>query len=150
MSLFDTFFDELAKLGTVTSEDARRSLDRLDSLEKNRPTAGQVARYGGLGAVGGVAIGSVGNLIEHGTPFVHFPGATPRQKALSMAAGAAKGAISSGAIPLVRAHLDRRAEMGTLRRYMQENAAQKTAATIDQLRQAYRRRLSKTNFGHSA
>lgn len=111
--------EALVKAATVTHEQARRSLDRLDSLERNKPTAGQLARYGSIGGLGGAAIGAVGNAIETGTG---LKGATPKAKVLNMAANAAKGALGGGAIPLLRMHSDRRAEMGTLRKYMQEPA----------------------------
>lgn len=107
----------LVKSAAVTPEQARRSLDRLDSLERNKPTAGQLARYGTIGGLGGAAIGAVGNAIESGTA---LKGATPKAKALNLAANAAKGALGGGAIPLLRMHSDRRAEMGTLRKFMQE------------------------------
>lgn len=109
--------EALVKAATVTHEQARRSLDRLDSLERNKPTVGQLARYGTIGGLGGAAIGAVGNAIETGTA---MKGATPKAKALNFAANAAKGALGGGAIPLLRMHSDRRAEMGTLRKYMQE------------------------------
>lgn len=108
----------LVKGAAVSPEQARRSLDRLDTLEQNRPTLGQAARYGGIGAVGGAAIGALGNAIEHGAP---LKGTTVKQKALGAAANAVKGALGGGAIPLVRSQMDRRAEMGTLRRFMREN-----------------------------
>ena len=107
----------LGKFANVTLEHARRSLDRLDSLERNKPTVGQAARYGALGAAGGAAIGAIGNAIEHGTA---LKGATPKAKALNLAANAVKGSLGGGAIPLARASLDRRAELGTLRRFMHE------------------------------
>lgn len=111
---------ELAKAAAVTTEQARRSLDRLDTLERNKPTLGQVGRYGGIGALGGAAAGAVGNAIEHGSA---LKGATPKAKVLNLAASAAKGAIGGGALPLLRSHSDRRAETGTLRKFMQEGSS---------------------------
>jgi hypothetical protein len=109
---------EWIKSASVSVEQARRSLDRLDTLERNKPTAGQVARYGSIGALGGAAAGAVGNAIEHGTA---LKGATPKAKVLNLAASAAKGAIGGGALPLLRSHSDRRAEMGTLRSFMNQD-----------------------------
>lgn len=106
---------EWIKSAAVSADQARRSLDRLDTLERNSPTVGQVARYGGIGALGGAAAGAIGNAIESGNP---LRGATPKAKVLNMAASAAKGAIGGGALPLLRSHSDRHAEMGTLRKFM--------------------------------
>lgn len=102
------------KVADISHEQARRSLDRLETLERNKPTVGQVARYGGLGALAGPAISAIGNKIS-GRPV--FSGATIGK---SIAGEAAKGALAGGAVPLVRSHLDRKAEIGTLRRYMAE------------------------------
>jgi len=110
--------EAVRKYAAVSEDEARRSLDRLDALERNRPTVGQAGRYGALGAAGGGLIGAAGNLIEHGSP---LKGATPKGKALNLAASAVKGAIGGGAIPLARNQLDRRAETGTLKRFMREN-----------------------------
>lgn len=120
--------DELVKGAAVSVDQARRSLDRLDTLERNKPTVGQVARYGGIGALGGAAAGAVGNAIEGGGA---LKGATPKAKALNLAASAAKGAIGGGALPLLRSHSDRHSEMGTLRKFMvQDKVAALGAAPL--------------------
>lgn len=103
-------FDELEKLGAVSAEDARRSLDRLDTLERSKPTAEQAVRYGTLGALAGGATKAISHGIEHGK----MPGV---RGVLGAAAG---GAIGMGALPLVRAHLDRRAEKSKLREFMKQ------------------------------
>jgi hypothetical protein len=107
----------LRKYAAVSEEQARRSFDRLDALERNKPTVGQAGRYGALGAVGGAAIGGIGNAIEHGGA---LKGATPRAKLLNVGANAVKGALGGGAIPLMRNQLDRHAEVGTLRQFMNQ------------------------------
>jgi hypothetical protein len=101
-------FDELVKLGAISDDQARASLDRLDSLEKSKPTGGQVARYGALGAGAGALGKAVSHSIEHGK--------MPVGRGLGGAAAA--GAIGMGAMPLLRSSLDRRAEMGRLKKYM--------------------------------
>ena len=108
----------LGKYAEVSAEQARRSLDRLDSLERNKPTLGQAARYGAVGGLGGAAIGAIGHAVETGSP---LKGATPKAKLLNVASNAVKGALGGGALPLVRTGLDRRAETNTLRHFMQEN-----------------------------
>jgi hypothetical protein len=110
---------DLAKYAEVSPERARRSLDRLDALEQSKPTIGQAARYGTIGGIGGAGIGAVGHMIETSSP---LKGATTKAKLLNLGANAAKGALGGGAIPLMRNTMDRRAEVGTLRKYMRENA----------------------------
>lgn len=106
------FFDELVKLGAISDEDARRSLDRLDSLEKNKPTLGQVGRYGAVGALAVPAINAVGNVIA---------GKSPLEGGWrGVASNAVKGGLSASAIPIARQALDRRAEVGHLKKYMQQ------------------------------
>lgn len=119
--------NELAKLGTVSDLEAEKALDRYESLEKNKPTLGQVGRYAALGAAAGPVIAATGNAIAGGrgskSLLGHLAGARGPGAMSSLrgvAGSAATGAISSGAIPLVRAHLDRRAEMGTLQKYLAE------------------------------
>lgn len=109
---------EWIKSSAVSVDEARRSMDRLDSLERSKPTIKQVGRYGTIGGLGGAGIGAVGNLIETGAA---LKGATPKDKALNLASSAVKGALSGGALPLLRAHSDRHAEMGTLRKFMQQD-----------------------------
>lgn len=104
--------DELEKLGAVSPQQARTSLDRLDTLEQNKPTSGQVARYAGLGAVTAPAVGMLSNAIRKKPVFEGLRG---------VAADATKGAIGMGAMPLLRGHLDRQAEIGTLKKYLHEN-----------------------------
>lgn len=125
----NTFFDELAKIGAISDEQARASLDRLDTLERNKPTVQQVGRYAGLGAVAGPVIGAVGNAMrggrQAGTSLIgHLAGAARPGVggiARAMAGSAATGAVGSGMLPLVRNQLDRRAEIGTLKTFMQQH-----------------------------
>ena len=120
--------DELAKLGTVSDEEAREALNRYENLEQGAPSKKQIARYATIGAVAGPTIGAVGKLIQGGRApgqslLHHLSGAksnTVGGIARGFASDAAKGAIGSGAIPLIRGHVDRKAEMKTLRSYMAE------------------------------
>jgi Domain of unknown function (DUF6321) len=122
--------DELAKLGTISDEEAAKALERYESLERGTPTRGQVARYAALGAVAGPVIGAAGKAIAGGRApgesMARFLTGAKAPGALGIVRGvagdAAKGAISAGAVPLIRQHLDRKAEMGTLREYMKERA----------------------------
>lgn len=103
------FFDELLKLGAITDEQAQKSIDRLETLEKQSPTTSQVARYGVLGAGAGALGHVMSRAIEGG---INKP--TPR----SALGAAASGALAMGAVPLVRGALDRRAERRTLKDYL--------------------------------
>jgi hypothetical protein len=105
------FFDELAKLGAVSDDEARRSLDRLDALERNKPTLGQTARNGALASGAGVLGHVIGRAIE---------GGANKPTARSMLGSAASGALLAGGVPLVRTALDQRAEKGTLKRYLHQ------------------------------
>lgn len=110
------FFDELEKLGGVSSEQARRAMDQLDQLEQSKPDAKQVGRYAVTGALSGAGINALGNVIAK-KPFAPSAGGTGWR---GVAADAVKGAIGAGALPLVQSHLDRRAQMGTLRQFVQQ------------------------------
>ncbi len=112
---------ELAvKIAAVSEEQARSSLDRLDSLERNKPTLRQVGRYGTLGAVA-APIASIATNAIRGKPLLDA--GTNISKLREVAGRAAGGAITGGAIPLLRSHLDRKAELGTLRSYMDQQGA---------------------------
>lgn len=110
--------DELLKLGAISDDQARQSLDRLNTLERSKPTTGQVGRYAALGAVAGPAMGAVSNVIK-GKRALDFGTVS---KLRGVAGEAAKGAIGMGAVPLARGHLDRRAETGTLKSYLKERS----------------------------
>lgn len=110
---FSACLDELVKLGAVSDEEARRSLDRLDTLEKAAPTGWQVARYGTLGA----GAGALGHIVSRA-----IEGGRNKPTLRSALGAAASGAIAMGAVPLVRGALDRRAERGTLKQYLHQGS----------------------------
>lgn len=116
-----TILDELEKLGAISPEQARRSLDRLDVLESSKPTGGQVMRYGALGAATAPVLGMVSNVIRKKPA---LEGKMVADKVRSAAADATRGALGMGALPLVRGQLDQRAEMGTLKKFLKENTPQ--------------------------
>jgi len=107
------FFDELSKIGAISDEQAAKALERYEALERSKPTGGQVARYGAIGAVAAPAIGAIGDVIS-GKRF------ESGKRLRGHLGRAVTGALTSGAIPIVRAHFDRRAEMGTLKKYLAE------------------------------
>lgn len=105
----------------VSEEQARRAMDELDTLERNKPSAGQLARYTAIGAAAGPSVKTLGRVIESGPK-----GAlgSPRR----LAAEAVGGALTTGAIPLVRQHLERQVQKNTLKRYMGEQGQNKHGA----------------------
>jgi hypothetical protein len=128
---------DLAKHAEVSPEQARRSLDRLDTLERNKPDLKQVRRYATVGGLGGMGVKAIGNTIENYHP-TKLPGLKGKlvglgaaavkgkdtgEKIRSLASMGVTGALGAGVIPLARSGTDRRAEVKTLRRYMRETNA---------------------------
>lgn len=101
---------EVTPAGTISPEEAHQSLKRLKSLNSSKPTFGQVGRYGALGAAAAPIAAAVSNVIR-GKP--SFEGGLRE-----IAAKGVGGAITGGAVPLVRSHMDRNAEAVTLRKYL--------------------------------
>lgn len=137
--------DELDKLGAITDEQAQKSLERYETLEKRKPTLGQVGRYAALGAVAGPALHMGSNAIK-GKALIdvakNSAGKAVRfGRTRALGAEAARGAVASGAIPMIRDQLDRRAEANTLQQYLHENNIElpKTAAEHQALARAAER-----------
>jgi len=127
--------DELEKLGAITPEQARASYERVQQLEASKPTIGQALRYGALGAIAGPAASAIGDVVRGQLPFkpVEVGGKPVRFGRLRSGLGsAAAGAVMGGVAPLLRYHMDRAAEMATLRQFMQEyeQGQGKTAARL--------------------
>ena len=105
--------DELEKLGessTISAEDARRSLDRLDALEKNKPTKAQIVRNLAVGAGTGVGVGALGKAIAD----------VPQGGKRGAAAAAVTGALAAGGVPLLQQHLARNDEKKQLKRFVEQ------------------------------
>lgn len=117
---FRAALDELQKLGFVSPAQAEDAMQRLDSLEHGAPTAGQLARAAGLGAVAAPAVHVMGRLIAKGPKGVFEPGAGAAGIARDIASHAAKGAIGGGALPIVQQRVEERAEMNTLRKFLDQ------------------------------
>lgn len=127
------------KVAAVSPEKARRAMDRLSAMEDTKPGIGQVARYAGIGGIGGTGIKAVGNIIE-GYKKPTTPGLkghllalgraavksdvnkTLGSKIRSVASTGVTGALGAGVIPLARSGTDRAAERKVLKRYIQETA----------------------------
>lgn len=119
-------FCEAMKLGhvPVSQEDAAAALQRYKRLEDSSPTAGQVARYAGIGAVAAPAVAIARDAIRGGK-WGDWKGVGGVRNAIGHAVA---GAATSGGIPLIRAHLDREAEKNTLRKYIAQSAPPKVAS----------------------
>jgi hypothetical protein len=115
------------KTAAVSDEQAQAAVNRLETLERNRPTARQAARYGTIGAVAGPTINLIGSAITKKNPY------KDTTKLRGVLGDAAKGALAGGAVPLLRSHLDRGAEVNTLKSYLHER--QKEASFVDTIKQ---------------
>ena len=107
-----------AKVAAISDQEALRAVNRLETATMNRPTVGQSARYGAVGAGIGAGVGALGHLVEKGAI---LKGNTPAEKARWVAANALKGGVSGGLIPVVRNALDRKAEASKLRSYLEQH-----------------------------
>lgn len=115
---------KVAAAGPVSKEDAGAALQRYKKLEDAAPTMKQVGRYAGIGAVAAPVATVLKDAISGGKPLLGGAGNRLR----TLAGNAVAGALTSGGIPLVRAHLDREAEKNTLRKYVAQGVAPKIAA----------------------
>jgi hypothetical protein len=105
------------KFAAISDDQALASLNRLESIEQTKPTLRQVGRYATLGAVAAPLAGAASNLMR-GKPTLEGIGTLGKLRE-----GVAKGiggAITGGAVPLVRSHLDQKAEVGTLKQYLRQ------------------------------
>lgn len=120
MTSFEACLQELLKLAHEASkEEALGALDRLEGIERARPTAGQMARGAIIGGAVGPAASAVGKLISHG----HFQ--APRE-ALSQAV---TGALAGSAVPFIKNRLESTAERRMLRNYVDQGVGGRRLAT---------------------
>lgn len=110
---------KVAAAGPVSQEDAAAALQRYKKLEDAAPTVKQVGRYAGIGAAAAPIAAGLKDVISGAPKVLGGPGARLR----TVAGHAVAGALTSGGIPLVRAHLDREAEKNTLRKYVAQGVA---------------------------
>lgn len=116
-------FDEAVKLGAVSDEQAQKALERYESLERSKLTAGQVGRYGAIGALATPLISAGADAIA-GKPILGGGGF--KSVARGALGRAFAGGVGSAAIPILRARSDRAAEMGTLHQYLTEHGVNPT------------------------
>lgn len=107
--------EELTKVAAsaeLTSRDAQDAMRRLRDLEASKPTAGQLLRGAGVGAVAGPVASAVSRGITGGAKR-GVVGA-----AREIAGQAASGAIFGGGIPYARHHLETGVERQKLKEYL--------------------------------
>lgn len=104
---------------SVSDEEAERAVSRIHTLDQNKPTVAQVGRYAGLGAAGGIGVGALKDTIAGDT---HFGTGSLKNRIRRGVGSAVAGAVTSGALPLVRTHLDRGVEKEKLKNWMSQNA----------------------------
>jgi hypothetical protein len=115
--------DELYKLGAITDSEALETINRLDTMDKNKLKADQVGRYAAIGAIAGPAISALRGRIQ-GKKKHYFKDAEGISGHVRQVVGdAVAGAATSGAIPLVRSALDRKAASDKLHEYAKEKTA---------------------------
>lgn len=110
----------------ITPEEVEASLQRYEKMQQQSPTVGQVGRYATLGAVAAPVASMLRNTITGGGTLT---GAKPEMinkagpvvaHGRALLGRAAAGALTSGAIPIIRAQLDRRAEEKKLRSFLDQ------------------------------
>lgn len=132
MISFEAFVTELGELGAVTSgqlakvaevtrEQASHALQRLDELEHQRPTAGQLGRGAIVGSLVGPIASNVSKLVSSGK--LH----TPRE----IAGQIAGGTIFGTATPLLKHKVETGTERRTLRDYVESGRGGRLATQIE-------------------
>lgn len=132
MISFEGFVTELAELGAVTSgqlakvaevtrEQAQHAMERLDDLEHQRPTMGQLGRGALVGAMVGPIASNVSKLVSEG----RF--SKPRE----IAGQIAGGTIFGTATPLLKHKVETGTERRTLRNYIESGQAGRLANQIE-------------------
>ena len=144
---FRTFFDELEKLGAISAEEARRSLDNLDSIENQKPSKKKMLEYGALGAASGPVISAAkdfagGKAVFEAAKHPVTGTALPFGRLRAAGGAAIGGALASGAVPLIRYHMDKAREKGNLRRFMDEYEQEKTAPKVAEVAEAKKEKTS--------
>jgi len=113
---FGAAADEMRKLCAMTTEQARQSLSRLETLKK-QPT-GELARGAAVGAIAAPLLGVVTRRVRGGEPVAAGLRALMAKGGRNLAADAITGATYGGAVPAVRNLLERKVETERLQDYV--------------------------------
>jgi len=112
---------------SISEEDVLSAVDRLEHLDKVKPTLGTVGRFAGLGAVTAPGIAMSRDLVAGNK---QFHGWNRKAHGLSLAKGsklrnaagvATGGALAGGVLPLVQNELSRRSEKGKIRKFLAQS-----------------------------
>jgi hypothetical protein len=131
-SMFEAFVEELGtlnavtpeqlqKVAEVTREQAQAAMLRLDELEHQKPTLGQLGRGAAVGSIVGPIASNVNKLISKG----EFN--TPRE----IAGQIAGGAIFGIATPLIKHRVETGTERHALRDYVNQGHGGRLATQIE-------------------
>lgn len=105
--------EELSKIARdPTEEDAVTSIDRLESMQRRKPLARDVAQGAAVGAITAPIIGNIKDTIGKGRD--NFKKGWGRRTA----GQAVAGALAGSAVPLIRSHLARKAEEENVKQYL--------------------------------
>lgn len=116
---------QLAKLGAVSDTEALSSYNRLHSLEKEKPTTGQVAR----GSATGAAIAPIATMASRLVAGRGAAGGMGAYRGVrDLAASGMTGAFFGGVMPAVRHGVEKKHEIGTLKKYIKEQDQPKLAS----------------------
>ena len=113
--------EQLAKVAEVTREQAQHAMERLDDLEHQRPTLGQLGRGALVGAMVGPIASNVSKLVSEG----RF--SKPRE----IAGQIAGGTIFGTATPLLKHKVETGTERKTLRNYVESGQGGRLSHQIE-------------------
>ena len=122
--------DEFVKIAAHSEEQAREALEQLQFLEDTKPEPAQIARYSLLGALVGPTVGIGRKMIQTGSAkkgLKEYFGENVKSTlpiGRHLLGDMTAGAVTSGAVPLVRGALDRASARRSLKHYLAEHAAE--------------------------
>lgn len=115
----EAFRDEWMKLAAMSSSEVKATMQRIKDLEQDVPTLEEVGRSAGVGAIMGPASTLVGGTVGGTLPGTGSTGSRALKAfkgVRGLAGAAAGGAVFGGLTPIVRNQVERRAEIGKLRK----------------------------------
>lgn len=128
LNKFNSFMDELVKLGEISEQEARDALDRYEFAVRNRMPTDQVMRMAAIGAVASPIISLSSNLMKGKSPLgdnkVRF--AKTREVLTNMA----HGALTGGGLASVRQSVEEKAQKEKILEFLKEKEKQVPPQTL--------------------